>query len=150
MPPTVLVVDDDPHVRDLLNSVLTRAGYYVEQATDGMAALDHIATHAPDLVLTDVQMPRLDGIGLASRLAGQAAAIPVIVMSAECVPPENPVPFIFRPFALPTVLELINYLLPKGNAVSTRASEVKNGPIPSSGAISYTRHQARASSKVMP
>jgi two-component system response regulator MprA len=111
MPPTILVVDDDPHIRDLLRRVLTRAGYDVEQAEDGMAALDQIATHAPDLILTDVLMPRLDGIGLARRLTGRAATIPVILMSGERVPSEDLVPFILKPFALQTVLELIRLLL---------------------------------------
>jgi two-component system, OmpR family, response regulator len=92
MPPTILVVDDDPHLRDLLHRVLTRAGYDVEQADDGLAALAQVATHPPDLIVTDVLMPRLDGIGLASRLTGQAATIPVILMSGERVPSEDVVP----------------------------------------------------------
>jgi len=113
MPATILVVDDDPRIRALLRRVLTRAGYDVEQAEDGLAALEQIAAHAPDLVLTDVLMPRLDGIGLASRLTGRAATIPVILMSGERVPSEDDVPFILKPFALQTVLELIRYLLPE-------------------------------------
>ena len=113
MPPTILVVDDDPHIRALLHRVLTRAGYDVEQAADGMAALAQIASHAPDLILTDVQMPRLDGPGLANRLTGQAATIPVILMSGERVPSAQPIPFIFKPFSLHTVLALISHLLPE-------------------------------------
>jgi two-component system, OmpR family, response regulator len=111
MPPTILVVDDDPHIRTLLDRVLTRAGYDVAQAEDGLAALAQVAAHAPDLILTDVQMPRLDGIGLARRLTGPAATIPVILMSGERVPSEDAVPFILKPFALHTVLEVISYLL---------------------------------------
>ena len=111
MPPTILVVDDDPHIRDLLHRVLTRAGYTVEQAEDGLVALEQIATHAPDLILTDVLMPRLDGLGLANRLTGQAATIPVILMSGERVPSEDLMHFILKPFALQTVLELVDYLL---------------------------------------
>jgi CheY-like chemotaxis protein len=112
MPPTIFVVDDDLHIRNLLDRVLTQAGSDVEQADDGLAALAQVAAHAPDLILTDVLMPRLDGIGLASRLTGRAATIPVILMSGERVPSEDVVPFILKPFALHTVLEVISYLLP--------------------------------------
>ena len=118
LPPTILVVDDDPQICRLLTRVLKRAGYNVEQAADGMAALDQIATHAPDLVLSDVQMPRLDGIGLALRLARCAASIPIILMSGERVPPEILAPFIAKPFALQTVLELVERLLGEPGADS--------------------------------
>jgi DNA-binding response OmpR family regulator len=138
MPPTILIVDDDPHIRSTLSCVLTRAGYDVEQAVDGMAALDQIATHAPDLILTDVQMPRLDGIGLASRLTGQTAAIPVILMSGERVPSEDLVPFIFKPFALQTVLELINFLLPDASGGDASGRKARIAPAPETRERSVT------------
>src|SRR4051794_32435918 len=57
---TILVVDDDPQLRMILTVFLEDAGYTVRIAPDGQAALDAIAADPPDLVLSDVRMPRLD------------------------------------------------------------------------------------------
>ena len=57
----ILVVDDDALIRSVLLCALTRAGFTVEVATDGGAALDLTATHRFDLILLDLQMPNMDG-----------------------------------------------------------------------------------------
>ena len=65
MPPAaILVVDDDPEVRELVSQTLQLAGHHVETADDGEAALAALERRAFDLVVSDIQMPRLDGIGL--------------------------------------------------------------------------------------
>jgi DNA-binding response OmpR family regulator len=80
-PPTVLVVDDDPLVRDMVDCSLRRAGYSVLLAGDGEAAIAAIARRTPDLIVTDLFMPNRDGIELlrSGRLAATGA--PVITMS---------------------------------------------------------------------
>jgi CheY-like chemotaxis protein len=66
--PSILLVEDDPDLRLLIGEELEDAGYDVLAAADGLEALD-IATHkAPALIISDVMMPRLDGIGLYHRL----------------------------------------------------------------------------------
>lgn len=82
-PCTVLVVDDDPAVREIYRLALERAGHRVVVAADGMAGLDMVSTASPDLVLLDIRMPKLDGIELLRRIASDPATkgIPVVMLS---------------------------------------------------------------------
>ncbi len=78
----ILVVDDEASARSGLEKLLNQAGYEVTTAADGAIALDLAAEHAPDLVLTDLNMPNLDGMSLLSKLRAQDASLPVIVTTA--------------------------------------------------------------------
>ena len=98
MPPTILVVDDDLGLRHALAETLVDAGYAIEQASDGLMALRQIARQVPDLILSDVRMPHLDGIGLAATLAPHMPLIPIILMSAQSLPSGCGQPFIRKPF----------------------------------------------------
>ncbi|MGB6770471.1 MAG: response regulator transcription factor [Candidatus Dormiibacterota bacterium] len=69
-PPRVLVVDDEPAITDFIQLGLTREGFEVETAADGRAALTVVDRFAPDVVVLDVMMPRMDGIELTRVLAG--------------------------------------------------------------------------------
>lgn len=80
--PVILIVEDDRPLCAMLVDVLTEAGYETRFAFDGEAAWREIQAHPPDLVLSDITMPRLDGVSLARRLATTAAAIPIILMTA--------------------------------------------------------------------
>ena len=109
---TILVVDDDPQVLAVLTCLLEDAGYAVRQALDGQAALEAIAAQPPDLVLSDVRMPRLDGLGLVDRLAGEAVPISIILMSsAHNVPHGYGVPFLAKPFDFDRLLTLVREVL---------------------------------------
>lgn len=77
----ILVVDDEEPIRAFLTLVLEDAGYTVRTAIHGAQALELIAEGAPQLVISDVMMPVLDGIELCRRLKA-ANGIPVILMSA--------------------------------------------------------------------
>ena len=85
----ILVVDDDPHVREALRDVLDFAGYAVVQATDGKAALAALeaasgsARDAIDLVLLDLEMPRVGGLEALRHMAEKHAAVPVVVVSGK-------------------------------------------------------------------
>ncbi|MDD5673403.1 MAG: response regulator [Chitinivibrionales bacterium] len=65
---TVVVADDEPGVREVLNDLFTRDGYRVFQAQNGIEALAQIKAHQPDLVVSDIQMPELDGFNLFLRM----------------------------------------------------------------------------------
>ena len=81
--PRVLVVDDSPVDRRLAAGLLTRGGdWEVEQAEDGAQALRAIEAHTPDLVLTDMTMPELNGLELVSEVARRHRKLPVILMTA--------------------------------------------------------------------
>ena len=81
----VLLADDNADMRDYVCRLLVQQGYEVAVATDGEAALAAAAAHPPDLVLSDVMMPRLDGFGLlkALRADPHLADIPVLLLSAR-------------------------------------------------------------------
>src|SRR4029079_11477059 len=78
----ILVVDDEVNARSALAELLRDEGYAVESAADGFKALGKVADFAPDLVLTDLKMPGMDGIQLLGRLHEQDADLPVVVMTA--------------------------------------------------------------------
>jgi len=78
----VLVVDDEENIRHMLQLILRRAGYEVESAVDGEAALDVLARSSFDVVLADLRMPRLDGLGLLAQMQERSLPATVIVMSA--------------------------------------------------------------------
>lgn len=79
----VLIVDDDPEIRRLHARVLTLEGYVVETAEDGADALERLAEEDFDLVLTDKQMPNLDGTGIVLALRSAGSQIPVVMVSGS-------------------------------------------------------------------
>jgi CheY-like chemotaxis protein len=81
----VLIVDDDAVMRLLCAVNLTAEGLHVLEAEDGLEALEQARCERPDLILTDVKMPRLDGFQLAERLRGddRTRRIPLIFLSGE-------------------------------------------------------------------
>ena len=85
MPRTILVVDDDPHIRQLLVFAFDKAGLGAIEAADGEAALALVETHAPDLVVLDINMPRMDGLEVCRRLRGGegGADIPILFLSSR-------------------------------------------------------------------
>jgi two-component system chemotaxis sensor kinase CheA len=82
--PRILVVDDALTVRELQRSILQRAGYDVRLATDGRQAMTKLAEDPVDLVLTDIEMPHMDGFELtkAIRAAPALANIPILILSS--------------------------------------------------------------------
>jgi two-component system KDP operon response regulator KdpE len=80
--PAILVVDDDPRMQRLLRANLERAGYRVDTAADGAAALDRMEIEAPDLILLDVMMPVMDGLTCLGRLRA-FSDLPVILLTAK-------------------------------------------------------------------
>jgi CheY-like chemotaxis protein len=105
---TVLVVDDDDAVRELVAEVLMLAGYAVEQAADGLAALDAVARLRPDLVVSDLRMPGLDGAALARRLRRGRAPVPVVLLTAyDGASPVRGVQRLTKPFDLDDLLAAV-------------------------------------------
>src|SRR5438874_4646454 len=80
--PRILVVDDDEDIRSLLRELLARAGYRVEEAADGRAALRQLYETPPALVLLDVSMPELDGYQTLERIR-DLSEVPVIMLTAR-------------------------------------------------------------------
>ena len=84
-PGRVLIADDDPQMRRLIRGVLQRDGFEVVEAGDGLDALEVVEQGGVDLVILDVDMPRLDGLGVLEELRAQVrtACLPVIVLTAQ-------------------------------------------------------------------
>jgi two-component system KDP operon response regulator KdpE len=80
--PRLLVVDDEPPMRRFLRASLTAAGYAVEEADTGAAALRIAASHPPDAVLLDLGLPDMDGVEVTRRLR-EWSAVPIVVLSAR-------------------------------------------------------------------
>src|ERR1700712_4555026 len=78
---TVLVVDDDPTVREVVARYLSRDGHRVIQRANGIDGLEAALTESPDLVVLDLMMPGLDGLQVCQRLR-QHSAVPVIMLTA--------------------------------------------------------------------
>jgi CheY-like chemotaxis protein len=81
--PLVLIAERDPNVRELQEHFLTRAGFTVEFASDGQSALVRAAEVCPAVIVTEILIPRLDGLALCRRLGEDPATrgIPVVVFS---------------------------------------------------------------------
>ena len=82
MPRTILIVDDDPHIRQLLVFAFGKAGLDAIEAADGEAALAVAEAHAPDLVVLDINMPRIDGLEVCRRLRA-AGDVPILFLSSR-------------------------------------------------------------------
>jgi two-component system KDP operon response regulator KdpE len=78
----VLVVDDEPQITRVLRTVLSSQGYQVETAAEGQSALANLADWRPELVITDLMMPRMDGVELCRRIRAQSS-VPIIVLSVK-------------------------------------------------------------------
>lgn len=78
----VLVVDDEPQIRRFLETGLTGRGYAVALAANGLEALDQIVTGQPDIVVLDLGLPKLDGLGVLQRVR-EWSQVPIIVLSVR-------------------------------------------------------------------
>lgn len=82
MSKTILLVDDDSAIRELYNQLLIGAGYTVTLATEGKTALDKVSHEKFDLILMDIMMPQIDGIGVLDTLNTQKIAhAPILFMT---------------------------------------------------------------------
>ena len=81
----VLTVDDSATMRSLLKHALVGEGFEVAQADDGVSALEWLATNDCDVIITDINMPRMDGFGLIERVRAGGAHVhrPILVLSTE-------------------------------------------------------------------
>jgi CheY-like chemotaxis protein len=131
---TILIVDDEAHILQVLSLKLRNCGYSIETAVDGEDALHHVKTNPPDLVITDVQMPYMNGLEFAEALSkdSSTAHIPVVVLTARghtLEPSDTDIPNIrkvlSKPFSPRGIAELCENLLkdtPRQSAQSRGAA----------------------------
>ena len=82
---TVLAIDDSRTIREMLNAALSGAGFSVHLAVDGQDGLDKLDETSPDVVITDINMPKLDGFGFieGARARADCRAVPILVLTTE-------------------------------------------------------------------
>ncbi len=85
MSKTILTVDDSRTMRDMLMLALSDAGFRVVQAEDGLHGLEVLLCETPDVIVTDINMPRLDGFGFIEGVRGDGRhrAVPILVLTTE-------------------------------------------------------------------
>jgi two-component system, OmpR family, response regulator len=122
---TVLVVDDEEYIRDLVTSSLRLAGFAARAVPDGSRALAAIASEAPDLVVLDVRMPGIDGFEVCRNLRAAGNDVPIIFLTARDSPDDRISgltkggdDYLTKPFSLEELVARIRTVLRRSGARS--------------------------------
>ena len=113
----LLVVDDEPNIRELFSASLRMAGFEVLTAADGKEALRVAEESSPDLVMLDVMLPDLDGLAVAGRLRSRGRRVPVLFVTAKDTPEDRLAglglgeDYVTKPFSLEETIARIRAVL---------------------------------------
>jgi two-component system OmpR family response regulator len=115
--PTILVVDDDRDLRELLATLLEEEGYEVATANDGRSALEEVRRHRPTLILLDMKMPVMDGWHFCANLREAGVPPPIVVITAAANAEGRAAEvgadgWLSRPFELDALLTLVHHFAP--------------------------------------
>ena len=126
----ILIVDDDPAIRDVVSDILEMSDYCVKTACNGAEALDRIRDDRPSAVLLDLMMPVMDGWEFLREYKHGAplAAVPVVIMSAaqdasHAVDELGAQAFLAKPFEIETILAIVGRVTTDASHLSGRARE---------------------------
>ena len=125
----ILIVDDDPAIRDVVSDILEMSDYCVKTACNGAEALDNIRVDRPAAVLLDLMMPVMDGWEFLREYKGEpsAAPVPVVVMSAaqdasQVADTMGAEAFLAKPFEIETILAIVSRVATHASHPSGRAA----------------------------
>jgi CheY-like chemotaxis protein len=111
----VLIVDDDPQVRELLRDFLTTVGDEVATAASGAEAVEVVPIFQPDVILTDMVMPGMSGTDVLDALRRDGVSVPVILISGHPITmPEGFFGFLKKPFDLRKLAEVVTAAMDHG------------------------------------
>ena len=141
---TILVADDDSHIRDVICFALRRAGFEVVEAADGRSTLAEFTRHRPDLVILDILMPELTGLDVCRAIRGTAEAnppqsrnVPILFLSSKDAEPDRVIglevggdDYITKPFSPRELVARVNAHFRRADALAAPArNEVVVGPL---------------------
>ena len=115
--PLILLVEDDPPIQDVIIRILTRAGYEVITASNGITALEVLEHQTPDLIILDIYMPILDGRQFIQEDCLRPGPLPpILVITAAVYAPQpsaalGAAGYLYKPFALKELLSKVEELL---------------------------------------
>ena len=123
----ILIVDDDTHIREVLRFALAKAGMEIGEAGDGEAALAAMALERPDLIILDINMPRLDGLEVCRRLRAEGD-LPILFLSSRDDEIDRVVgielgadDYVVKPFSPREVVARVGAILKRGARASAAA-----------------------------
>jgi DNA-binding response OmpR family regulator len=126
---TILLVDDEESIRKVLTFPLERDGFSVVQAADGEEALERFDEHAPDLVVLDIMLPKLDGLEVCKRLRA-TSSVPIIMLTARDDELDKVIglelgadDYITKPFSIREFRSRVRALLRRAKATPTPAAD---------------------------
>ncbi len=132
----VIIIDDDSTTISFLEHILTKNGFQTARAENGKVALDQIQSIHPDIIISDIMMPELDGFGLFSKLreSEETALIPFIFLSAKDDPKDQlkglrlgADEYLVKPFKSDDIIGAINRVLEKAKKIKSLKEEVDIG-----------------------
>ncbi|ARH92625.1 MULTISPECIES: response regulator transcription factor [Streptomyces] len=133
-PARILIVDDEPAVREALQRSLAFEGYRTEQAVDGLDAVEKVASYDPELIVLDVLMPRMDGLTAARRLRASGVTVPILMLTARDTVGDRVTgldagadDYLVKPFELDELLARIRALLRRSSYAAAGAQPAGEG-----------------------
>ncbi|MFD8967548.1 response regulator transcription factor [Streptomyces sp. NPDC059568] len=156
-PQRILIVDDEPAVREALQRSLAFDGYGTEVAVDGVDALAKATAYTPDLIVLDIQMPRMDGLTAARRLRAGGSKVPILMLTARDTVGDRVTgldagadDYLVKPFELDELFARIRALLRRSSYATT------TGELPGNDVLAFadlrmdltTREVTRGSRRV--
>jgi len=134
--PKILVVDDEDGIRELISDALSIGGFEVETSPDGLQGLKAIRDHRFDLLILDVNMPKMDGFALLEKVRADGLTTPVIMLSARGQKVDinqglrlGADDYMTKPFGLEELSLRINAILKRTNKTAAEMTVIKFGPI---------------------
>lgn len=152
---TILVVEDEGDLADLLCFNLEREGYTCRRAADGAAALEEVRRHPPDLILLDRMLPHVSGDAVIQTVKRdpRAASIPIVMLTAKAEEAEELVGFalgaddyIPKPFSMRKLLARVAAVIRRAEPLGQRPEQLSNGPF----VLDRARHEVTVDGLAVP
>ncbi|MBA6436811.1 MULTISPECIES: response regulator transcription factor [Streptomyces] len=135
-PSRILIVDDEPAVREALQRSLVFEGYATETAVDGLDALAKVGSYDPELIVLDVLMPRMDGLTAARRLRATGVTLPILMLTARDTVGDRVTgldagadDYLVKPFELDELLARIRALLRRSSYAAQQGAALPEGDV---------------------